>query len=401
MRASSPGSSSPASSAGHAPPFGWYWSASRSRASAPSPSAICVTSPVAPGWLVESSPRSLGLAVAAAAGREHDGPRLEVVLAAHGAPAAVGPLEVEQRGLRERPPSSPPSTASRSALVIAWPVRSPTWSSRLRRRAAAACQAVAAVLARELDPELLEPVDRRRRLRGEHLDELAVGRLVRRAPHVFRVELGRVVVAERRLDAALRLRRVARLERALGRERDARAGALGRDGGREPRGAAPDHEHVEVGRLRHGFRCYQAYRIGGISQAYSIAIARLMDRIASPRRRRGPASAGPRCGWVSVGVTRRRAPPEPREPREPSRPRSRSGAATRATAAGTSSSRRAASSWPAAARRGRSSRRAGSRRRARTPICFSMIMLERPEDREDDDHDDRGAGDGAAVRLIP
>src|SRR5581483_11862285 len=43
---------------GHAPPFGWYWSASRSRASAPSPSAIFVTSPVAPGWFVDSSPRS-------------------------------------------------------------------------------------------------------------------------------------------------------------------------------------------------------------------------------------------------------------------------------------------------------------------------------------------------------
>ena len=44
--------------AGHAPPFGWYCSASRSRASAPSSSAIFVTSPVAPGWFVESSPRS-------------------------------------------------------------------------------------------------------------------------------------------------------------------------------------------------------------------------------------------------------------------------------------------------------------------------------------------------------
>ena len=42
---------------GHAPPFGWYCSASRSRDSAPSPTAICVTSPVAFGWFVESSPR--------------------------------------------------------------------------------------------------------------------------------------------------------------------------------------------------------------------------------------------------------------------------------------------------------------------------------------------------------
>src|SRR3990172_198114 len=44
--------------AGQAPPFGWYWRASRSRASAPSSTAIFVTSPVAPAWFVESSPRS-------------------------------------------------------------------------------------------------------------------------------------------------------------------------------------------------------------------------------------------------------------------------------------------------------------------------------------------------------
>src|SRR5919204_443926 len=43
---------------GQAPPFGWYWSASRSRVCAPSSAAICVTSPVAPGWFVDSSPRS-------------------------------------------------------------------------------------------------------------------------------------------------------------------------------------------------------------------------------------------------------------------------------------------------------------------------------------------------------
>src|SRR6185503_3380130 len=42
---------------GQAPPFGWYWRASRSRASAPASSAIRVVSPVALGWFVESSPR--------------------------------------------------------------------------------------------------------------------------------------------------------------------------------------------------------------------------------------------------------------------------------------------------------------------------------------------------------
>ena len=115
----------------------------------------------------------------------------------------------------------------------------------LARRAAAAREPVAAVLARELDAELLEPVDRVGRLGGEDLDEPQVGGLVRARPDVLGVLLGRVVLAERGLDAALRLRRVARLERALRRERDARAGALGRDGRGEAGGPAADHEHVE------------------------------------------------------------------------------------------------------------------------------------------------------------
>src|SRR5207248_11357863 len=55
----------------------------------------------------------------------------------------------------------------------------------------------------------------------------SVGGLVRGAPHVVRVLLRRVVEAERGLDAALRLRRVVRLQGALGRERDPGAGALG------------------------------------------------------------------------------------------------------------------------------------------------------------------------------
>ena len=48
----------------------------------------------------------------------------------------------------------------------------------LARRSAAAREAIAAVLARELDAQLLEPVDRGRRLPGENLDELPVGGLV-------------------------------------------------------------------------------------------------------------------------------------------------------------------------------------------------------------------------------
>jgi hypothetical protein len=55
-----------------------------------------------------------------------------------------------------------------------------------------------------------------------------------------------VVLAERRLDPALRLGRVARLERALGGERDPSSRALGGDRGRKTGGAAPDDEHVEL-----------------------------------------------------------------------------------------------------------------------------------------------------------
>ena len=59
----------------------------------------------------------------------------------------------------------------------------------LGARAAALGEAVAAVLARELDTELLEPADRGRALGGEHLDEAPVGRLVAGLPDVGRVLL--------------------------------------------------------------------------------------------------------------------------------------------------------------------------------------------------------------------
>src|SRR5262249_3559134 len=122
----------------------------------------------------------------------------------------------------------------------------------LRGRAAAAREPVAAVLlARELDAELLEPRDRARRLGGENFDELRVGRLVRALEDVGRVLLRRVVGAERGLNAPLRLRGVARLDRALRREADARAGALSGDGGSEARGSATDHEYVEAIVFRH------------------------------------------------------------------------------------------------------------------------------------------------------
>jgi hypothetical protein len=115
----------------------------------------------------------------------------------------------------------------------------------LGARAPAAGEAVAPVLACELDAELLEPVDRAPRVAGEDLDEAHVGALVRALPDVCGVLLGGVVVAEGGLDPALRLRRVAGLDRALGREADARAGSLRGHRSGEAGGPAADHEDVE------------------------------------------------------------------------------------------------------------------------------------------------------------
>jgi hypothetical protein len=173
----------------------------------------------------------LGLAVAASAGREHHGARVDLeliaVLAAAGcAPAVLGSIERDQRAVRQR-------LSARGDVGVAKPGRDRVTGAvadlqkPLAGRAAAAGEAIAAVLARELDTVLLEPVDRGRRLFGEHLDEPAVGRLVRALPYILRVLLRRVVVAERSLNPTLRLRGVAGLERALGHERDARTGPLG------------------------------------------------------------------------------------------------------------------------------------------------------------------------------
>src|SRR6266849_2605863 len=71
--------------------------------------------------------------------------------------------------------------------------------------AAALREPVTAVFARERDTELLEPVNRARRLRGEDLDETHVRRFVRGAPDVIGVLFGRILVAERGLNTALRL----------------------------------------------------------------------------------------------------------------------------------------------------------------------------------------------------
>ena len=71
----------------------------------------------------------LGDAEAAAARREDDGRRVELVLAAGRAPAVLARLERGERAVREER-AADASKASRSAFVIAWPVRSPTWSRR-------------------------------------------------------------------------------------------------------------------------------------------------------------------------------------------------------------------------------------------------------------------------------
>src|SRR4051794_12420815 len=106
------------------------------------------------------------------------------------------------------------------------------------RRPAAARKTVAAPMpvvrvARECDAELLEPENCRLRVARQHLDEAHVSGLVTRAPDVFGVLFRRVVLAERGLDATLRLRGVARLERTLRGYGDSRTRPLGGDCGRK------------------------------------------------------------------------------------------------------------------------------------------------------------------------
>ena len=146
---------------GHAPPFGWYCSASRSRASAPRSTRDLRHLAGRVRVVGRELAAPLGLGVAAAAGGEHDGAGVDG-RARRRARASRPSSSVSSRsGAFVKLVPLPASQASRSCFVIAWPVRSPTWSRRLRGRAAAAGEPVAAVLARELDAELLEPVDRR------------------------------------------------------------------------------------------------------------------------------------------------------------------------------------------------------------------------------------------------
>src|SRR5205823_2944848 len=187
----------------------------------------------------------LGDGVAPSTRSEHDRAGLDRAFADAGAPVAVHLRELMERRVREaRAVAALPGFAQLLRDRVAGTVAD--LQETLRARAAAAGEPVAAVLvARELDAELLEPVDCGAGIARQDVDEGLVGRLVRGLPDVGRMLVGRVVVAERGLDPALGFRGVVRLQRALGREADARAGAVGGNGRGEPGGAAADHEHVE------------------------------------------------------------------------------------------------------------------------------------------------------------
>jgi hypothetical protein len=209
-----------------------------------------------------------GLSEAPAAGGEDHGPGLDDVLATAGSPAATCALELHQRRLRERGAGPrleglPERRGDREPRPIA------DLKQAFARCAAAACEPVAAVLARELDAELLEPVDRRRRLAGQELDEPPVGRLVRAPPDVRGVDLGRIIGAEGCLDTALSFCGVAGLERALRSQSHASACAFCRDRRGEPGGSRTDHEHVKGGRGAHPRDATTGQLIPLISAHYS------------------------------------------------------------------------------------------------------------------------------------
>ena len=137
----------------------------------------------------------LRLAETAAARGQDDSPSLDHMLATVGEPTTLDLLQRLQRRLREG--SAGPglerileSHRDREAGAVT------DLEQPLSRGPSALSDAVAAVLPCELDAELLEPVNGSRSLGGQHLDELSVRRLVRAAPHVLCVLLGRVVLSE-------------------------------------------------------------------------------------------------------------------------------------------------------------------------------------------------------------
>src|SRR5713101_5533021 len=135
----------------------------------------------------------LGDAEAATARGEDDGAGVDQMLAAGRAPAVAGRLQLAQRRVLERRagacfPRLAQSLRDRVPRAVA------DLEQPLRGRAAATRKPVATIFSGESDAELLEPVDRARRLARQDLDEAHVGRLVARAPHVLGVLLGRVVL---------------------------------------------------------------------------------------------------------------------------------------------------------------------------------------------------------------
>ena len=104
-------------------------------------------------------------------------PVSSLVLADARAPVPIGLPEVAQRRVQETRAVDPPmrraAVGDRMTRAVA------DLKEALGARAAAAGKAIAAVrVARELDAELLEPVDRRLRVPGERLDQRALGSLV-------------------------------------------------------------------------------------------------------------------------------------------------------------------------------------------------------------------------------
>jgi hypothetical protein len=138
-------------------------------------------------------PALLRLLPAPPAGREDDCRRVDldalaVLALARRAPAVRRRLERDERVVGQR-------DAGRCLVRLAQAFRDcvtrpvADLEQALPRRASAAREPVAAVLARELDAELLEPVDRAGRLGGQDLDEPAVRGLVRALPDVLGVLL--------------------------------------------------------------------------------------------------------------------------------------------------------------------------------------------------------------------
>src|SRR6185437_10169443 len=122
----------------------------------------------------------LRLGIAPSTGGEDDRAGLDDVFPDACAPVPVRLLERAQRCVEEaraarRLPRLAQLLRDRVAGAVA------DLEEALGARAAAAGETVAAVrLARELDAELLQPVDGGLRVAGEDLDELAVGRRMRR-----------------------------------------------------------------------------------------------------------------------------------------------------------------------------------------------------------------------------